>query len=641
MELPLRPQDIDMIRTPGSLTLSPDGTQIAYQVTSIDGDAYVSRILIGPTDLTAAAVVLSDGPRDAAPVWQPGGDLIAFLRAPPGGAYQLHILPASGGGAQAMTDLPLGIGAPVTARHARGIAAPVWSPDGRRLAFTARVSLPRPGRARRITRLRYRIDGSGYVHDCPSQVFVLDLDGGQTRQLSDGAFDHWDVSWHPDGDHIVAATARHPERDLDEANDIAVFGLDGSTRLVGKRSTTVNLPTVSPDGKTLLFVGIGDLAEDPNDARARNVGLWSIPFAGGIPHRLTDAETIDLDDGRTRPLVFVDDGVLAGRLHRGAVHLVSIGETGVCREVIGGARQVSDYAAAGGVVAACVCDAKSAGEVVVVKAGTEHVLSDLGAGLTGTGLHSLEEIAAAAPDGYPVHGWLVKPPGAGPHPLLLLVHGGPDVQVGHQFFDEAQVYASAGFAVILSNPRGSAGYGEAHARAIRGRLGSVDADDLIALLDAVTVRPEIDAGRVGVLGGSYGGFMTAWLAAHHGERFKAALGERGVYAMESMFGASDITVATASMIGSDRTTWAAQTPLAVADRIEIPFLIMHWEGDLRVPFDQAQQFFTALRSRRRETEFVAFPGGTHNASRNGMPAERVERFEIILDWFRRYLFQAN
>ena len=641
MELPLRPQDIDMIRTPGSLTLSPDGTQIAYQVTSIDGDAYVSRILIGPTDLTAAAVVLSDGPRDAAPVWQPGGDLIAFLRAPPGGAYQLHILPANGGGAQAMTDLPLGIGAPVTARHARGIAAPVWSPDGRRLAFTARVSLPRPGRARRITRLRYRIDGSGYVHDCPSQVFVLDLDGGQTRQLSDGAFDHWDVSWHPDGDHIVAATARHPERDLDEANDIAVFGLDGSTRLVGQRSTTVNLPTVSPDGKTLLFVGIGDLAEDPNDARARNVGLWSIPFAGGIPHRLTDAETIDLDDGRTRPLVFVDDGVLAGRLHRGAVHLVSIGETGVCREVIGGARQVSDYTAAGGVVAACVCDAKSAGEVVVVKAGTEHVLSDLGAGLTGTGLHSLEEIAAAAPDGYPVHGWLVKPPGAGPHPLLLLVHGGPDVQVGHQFFDEAQVYASAGFAVILSNPRGSAGYGEAHARAIRGRLGSVDADDLIALLDAVTVRPEIDAGRVGVLGGSYGGFMTAWLAAHHGERFKAALGERGVYAMESMFGASDITLATASMIGSDRTTWAAQTPLAVADRIEIPFLIMHWEGDLRVPFDQAQQFFTALRSRRRETEFVAFPGGTHNASRNGMPAERVERFEIILDWFRRYLFQAN
>ena len=127
----------------------------------------------------------------------------------------------------------------------------------------------------------------------------------------------------------------------------------------------------------------------------------------------------------------------------------------------------------------------------------------------------MTEISATAPDGYPVHGWLMTPPGPGPHPVLLLVHGGPDWQFQYQLFDEAQVYASR-YAVVLANPRGSAGYGEAHARAIKGRLGTVDADDLMALFDAVAARTDIDASRAGVLGGSYGGFMTAWLAAHHG-----------------------------------------------------------------------------------------------------------------------------
>jgi dipeptidyl aminopeptidase/acylaminoacyl peptidase len=529
----MRAEDIRRIRNLGSISLSPGGALAAFTVTGIEGDAYSSAIYVVPTDGSAAPEKLTEGPRDTAPVWSPDGARLAFLRAGPGGSHQLYVISAKGGDTRRLTHHPLGVGSPVTARHARSVAAPVWSPDGRLIAYTAR--LPEQGvgdgaRARRIARLRYRIDELGYVHDRPSQVFVVDARGGAPRQISESGYDHWDVSWHLDGAHLIAATARHDDRDLDEANDIVVFALDGAMRRLTRGSTTVNLPTAAPDGRSVCFVGIGPLDADPNDARGRNVGLWTVPFSGGAPQRLTDAESIDLDDGRTRPLIVARDGVLAGALHRGAVRLVSIGGDGVAREISGGRRQVLDYAAAGGVIVAVVAEATSTGELVALRDGRERVLTDFGAGLAGTGLKPMHEVEAKAPDDYPVHGWLVLPDGPGPHPVLLLVHGGPDMQAGYHFFDEAQVYASAGYAVIQSNPRGSAGYGEAHARAIKGRLGTVDADDLMALLDAVTSRPDIDAARVGVLGGSYGAFMTAWLAAHHGARFRAAICERGVYA---------------------------------------------------------------------------------------------------------------
>ena len=537
---------------------------------------------------------------------------------------------AVGGAGRQLTDHPLGVGSPVTARHARAASAAVWSPDGTRLAYTARV----PNAAARATvvaqrtaRLRYRADGSGYTVNTPSHVFVTDL-SGKTTQRTDGECEHWDVSWH--GGNLLAATARHDTRDLDEAQDIVVIGPDGTARQITRTSTTVNLPTAAPDG-SVYFVGIGDLGADRNDARGRNVSLWRVPLAGGEPTRVTDAETIDLDDGRTRPLMVAHD-VLGATVDRGAIRLVSIGPGGTTQELIGGRRCVTDYDRAGDVIAAVVTDATNAGEVIALRDGVETMLTDFG---TLTGLRPMIEIGATAPDGYPVHGWLMTPPGPGPHPVLLLIHGGPDWQFQYQLFDEAQVYASR-YAVVLANPRGSSGYGEAHARAIKGRLGTVDADDLMALFDTVAARPDIDAARAGVLGGSYGGFMTAWLAAHH-ERFRAGICERAVFAWDSLLGTSDIGHTMTSMVGTDPARWPAQTPLAHADKINIPLLILHWEGDLRVPFEQAQRMFAALRARRAPVELMVFPGGDHGVSRAGPPDHRLMRFEVILEWFDRHL----
>ena len=225
----------------------------------------------------------------------------------------------------------------------------------------------------------------------------------------------------------------------------------------------------------------------------------------------------------------------------------------------------------------------------------------------------MQELTTTAPDGYPVHGWLVHPdPEAhpGPRPVLLAIHGGPHAQYGYTLFDEAQVYAGAGYVVVLGNPRGAAGYGEDHARAIRHKMGTVDADDLLALLDAALATDGVDTARVGVMGGSYGGFMTTWLAGHAGDRFRAAIVERAVTAWDSFLApATSASTFADAYVGTDPAAVAAQSPLTYADKIDLPVLIIHSEQDWRCPVEQAQRLFVALRQRGGAGRAAAVPGG--------------------------------
>jgi dipeptidyl aminopeptidase/acylaminoacyl peptidase len=282
----------------------------------------------------------------------------------------------------------------------------------------------------------------------------------------------------------------------------------------------------------------------------------------------------------------------------------------------------------------------SLGEVFVLRDGEWVQRSDFGRLMSdGTTLLPMQELTTVAPDGYPVHGWLVRPEGEGPHPVLLLIHGGPFTQYGYTLFDEAQVYASAGYAVVMGNPRGSAGYGEAHGRAIVGDMGDRDRADLMALLDQALDQPGLDAARVGVMGGSYGGYMSAWLAAHEGSsRFKAAIVERALTAWDSFEGSSDIGwIFGDHYIGTDPGKLRDQSPLTHADKIDLPVLIIHSENDWRCPVEQAQRLFVRLRRNGVEAELLLFPGEGHELSRSGLPSHRVARFAAVLDWWARHL----
>jgi len=223
-------------------------------------------------------------------------------------------------------------------------------------------------------------------------------------------------------------------------------------------------------------------------------------------------------------------------------------------------------------------------------------------------------------------------------PFLLNIHGGPASQYGWGFFDEFQVYADAGYGVVATNPRGSAGRDAEFLKAVSGEgWGTVDVADIDAVVAAALEKfPRLDPDRLGVMGGSYGGFLTAWLIAHQ-DRWQTAVVERALLSWPSFGGTSDIGGWFGdSYVGVADLQWN-RSPLRVAHQTTTPTLIVHSENDYRCPIEQAEQYFNVLRRQRVVTEFVRFPNEGHELSRSGKPKHREERFEIILDWLERTL----
>jgi dipeptidyl aminopeptidase/acylaminoacyl peptidase len=645
----VRPEDLELMNVPSSPTLHGDVLLVAVSRPDPEGNSYrggLHRVALdgrGPLRWTW-------GEHDTSPVVSPDGRWVAFLRRRDRGERpQLHVMPVDGGDARRLTNLPLGAG------------APVWAPDSRRIAFTARVpesgrygtptepggEAPEPSHEapRWIGRLDYRIDDVGFLGDRHARLFVVDV--GEKRptavELTDGRCDVAGPVWTPEGTHLVVVAPRDLGATETRHDDLyAVPAAGGQPVLLARLPGHIDQPTVTPDG-AVVFLGS---VFDEIGAEANNHGLWSVPFrldGSATPRRLTDPETVDCEPRAGRP-VSSGGELLIGVRHRGAVELRRIpadadeATLDTLPVVLGERASVAGFTAHDGRVAAVVSTPESPGEVVLAGPAGVETLTDFAAELRSSGLHELREITATAPDGYPVHGWLVTPAGPGPHPVLLCVHGGPFMYHGWGFFDEAQVYASAGYAVLLPNPRGSAGYGQAHGRAIVRALTTVDVDDVLALLDVALSRPDCDADRVGVMGGSYGGFVTSWLASHHGERFRAAWSERAVNAWDSFCGASDIGWYFADgYVGPDPAVQRALSPVYHADRVRIPFAVVHSEEDWRCPLEQAQRMFVALRRAGAPAEMLIFPGEGHELSRSGQPRHRVQRLAAVLDWWSRHI----
>lgn len=649
--------DIPHLHVPSSPTVSGDPRSggaafVAVSRPDLEQDAYRSTI----ERVTADGVVRwTSGDRDTSPVLSPDGRTLAFLRSVEdehGAAHpQLAVVAVDGGEARVVTDLPLGAG------------SPVWSPDSTRVAVTARF--PEPGRygstdgrdrrpapaaeaPRLITRLDFHVDGTGYLLDKPQQLVVVDVTDRDAPlahdPLTSAPCSVAAPAWYPDGSALLVVAPRDlGARETHDDDLYRVDATDGTMSLAIRSEGSVSAATVTPDG-TVYYVGAshldGRLVGEPE-------GLWAAVH-GSDPVRLTARETVDVTG---TPVVHGDD-VLVAVLDRGTVVVRRVpGSTTTplrldeLPTVLGGHVVVSGFDVDGDVLVATAGTPTSPGELHVVdlRPGAEPVvLTDYAAPLRDAadapGIRRIEELTGTSADGTPVHGWVVLPEGEGPHPVLRVVHGGPFGQDTWAFFDEAQVYASAGYAVVIGNPRGSGGYGLEHGRAVIGAMGTVDVDDVLALLDAALERPDLDASRVGIMGGSYGGFMTSWVAAHHGERFVAAWSERAVNAWDSFAGSSDIGWFFAdAYVGPDPEEQRRRSPLTYAAQVSIPFMVAHSEEDWRCPIEQGHRQFVALRRAGVDASFLVFPGEGHELSRSGRPWHRVQRFEHVLAWWAQHL----
>ena len=632
---------------PSDPRLRPDGQEVAFVVWGVDEEAneYRQSIWLAPADGSTPPRQFTSGPKDAQPRWSPDGTQLAFVSARNGedAKRQLYVIPIGGGEPRKLTDLKEDVG------------EAVWSPDGTRIAFTARV----PDEAyeeedekkrapRRFRRLLFKLDNVGWTGDRRRHLYVVPADGSaEAHQLTFGDYDDSHPTWSPDGETIAFASAREEDWDIDVLSDIyTVPATGGEPERLTPNDSVYGAPAYSPDG-TLLAVKWAPGGFD----FPRHTQIAVVDAASGGNRRVLTAPLDRTCDPypELRDPIWENGRIVFAVEDRGSIHLYAVSPEGGEPELLLGEEQnLSGFDAAAGRIAYAASRAPNLGELYVD--GTQ--LTQIGASFAaGRELVAPERFTAVSTDGAEVDAWIVRPAGfeeGKRYPLLLNIHGGPFTQYGNGFFDEFQVYAGAGYAVLYANPRGSSGYSEEWGRAIRGPgdgigpgWGSVDYQDLMAVTDEALRRFDfIDEGRLGVIGGSYGGYMTSWIVSHT-NRFKAACSERAVNNLVSMYGSSDVGWVFKGYHGEfvhdDVETYLQISPWTYAKQIETPLLILHSENDLRCNIEQAEVLFTTLRLLKKDVELVRFPAESHELTRSGNPVHRAQRFELLVDWFDRRL----
>jgi dipeptidyl aminopeptidase/acylaminoacyl peptidase len=653
----MRAADIAEMTEVSDPRVSPNGQTIAFVVTTVDLDAnaYRSGVWVAGTSKEFPPCPFTEGDaKEARPRWSPDGEWLAFVRHPEPTGARLCVAAVAGGDTYEILEWP------------EDIEDLVWTPDGSTLVFTARErdearyapEKDKDRSPRRIDRLSYRLDNVGWTIDRPKHVFTIAADGSdgdKPTALTWGPFQDTALAVSPDGEWVAFSSARTATWDTDLSTHLYRVPLAGAAepeQLTGGLTTHGN-PSWSGDGTRVAFVwgdrhsmtrhgqiGVIDLAAGASSERLLTTALdlHCAPYLSTARDPLWDGDSV----------LFQVDEAGNGPLYRATLD----GETA---RVVGGDRHITGFDLAGGTLAFTASTATRSAELFAVVDGEERQLTHLGEAFCAS--HAAgepERFVAISPDGSEVEGWILRPVGIADgerYPVILNIHGGPFSQYGNRFHDEFHVLASAGYAVLYSNPRGSSGYSERFARGIRGPKaatdpgtgwGGADYDDLMAVLHTALDRfAFIDEQRIGVMGGSYGGYMTSWMIGHS-DRFKAACSERACNNLLNFAHTSDIGASfPAGYIGAthldDPDEFLRQSPVTYYRDVTTPLLILHSENDLRCPIEQAEDLYVRLKMSGRDVEFVRFPGEGHELSRSGAPQHRVERFELILEWFRRKL----
>jgi dipeptidyl aminopeptidase/acylaminoacyl peptidase len=668
--------------------LSPDGGRVAFTRVTVDEKRtnYETSIWIAATNGKDAPLRMTNGKHDSQPRWSPDGRHIVLVR---GGdkdetgkpkPAQLVLLSLAGGEASTMTELP------------KGASSPVWSPDGKQIAFVSSTTPEDIQKAQRkkdaakpgatpadgehesdvhvINRAVYRSNDEGYLDPKRhAHIWVLDVSATsdeipKPRQLTNGNFDEGQPVWSHDGSRIYFLTRRieEPYYELPGTDIYSVASAGGNPEKLAAIPMYIRDLVLSPDGRQFAFHG--SVAQPVRSYSQPD--LWIMEVAPGAkPRNLTGNYDFDMGSsvfgdnaaprgGHGNSLFWSSDGrwLLDVVEKQGRTPIVRVDtRTGAVTEITHSDQAVLDFSASAdaSAIVALVSSPVMIGDLFAVASdGTQARITDFNHKLwSQLNLTAPEEINYTSFDGKRIQGWIQKPPDFDPqkkYPLILDIHGGPHAAYGWVFDHEFQWMAAKGYVVLYVNPRGSTSYGQEFGNIIQYHYPGDDFRDLMAGVDELVKRGYVDPKKLGVTGGSGGGVLTDWTITHT-DRFAAAVSQRDISNWASWWYTADFTLFQPNWFKAppfeDAQDYNNRSAITFVKNINTPVLFVLGEADYRTPQDSGgEQLFRALKYMKRPTAMVVFPRETHELSRSGQPWHRIERLEHIVGWFDKWMMGA-
>jgi dipeptidyl aminopeptidase/acylaminoacyl peptidase len=664
---PVVPEDLYKLTFLNAALISPDGTHVLVSSAKLNGPKNTYDRTISLVDVATGAVhpnitgMTGDGDYD----WMPDGKSFVFVRTLPKQKPQLYRFSLQTGTPVKLTSIAQGVSGPVVSHDGTRIALTVTDKDAVEAAYIdfgkagfTPTAAQKKTDIRKIDDLFFETNGEGYTYADHAHLWTVNADGTSPKQITSGRWSENLIGWSPDDKTLAFGSLQYETPDSGRVDAYIVSSQGGTPQKVASAEASDNGLFFTGDGTRMIFArgGVTDSAELASIVSAKLDGSDPRVVVPKNTVAFGDSLLADMKEGGGLCDAPMPDGThaLFNADGPGYANLRMLDlTTGAFANVTPqrGEAWSCSVSRDGKTIAYLYSDFLHPADVYVTQpsGGTPRRLTGVNdAYLASVKLSVPQPLAVRDASGNEVQTWFMPAVGLRPGqkaPTLLDIHGGPETQFGDTFFMEFQYYASLGYNVVFSDPAGSTGHGYAFEEALESDYGDAMFRDVQAAMDVAVQRPEVDAAKLGVLGGSYGGYATLWVISHT-DRYKVAVAERVVSSLQSENLAADF--AGKNGLGGGYYNWGAPwdpasadyakfSPLTYVANVRTPLMILHSDLDTRTPIDQTLQEFTALKILGRTVQYVDVPNETHDLSRTGSPLHRVERMHLIADWLNRYI----